>query len=179
MLFRSPRVIGPRKPSGNAKTPFGRRNTRRCWINSQFPLEIFIGLLSKHLETFKELENLQATALNAVKNHVLDGLAGHMTRQGEVLSSIAREKADLRPYLDQWEGLKPEVRQQLRDGKAGQILLALEDVAKGIQAKHQEMFGAEDTGVSGGAVGNAGASQESVAKQPDLSQTINAYRALQ
>ncbi len=158
------------------KTPFGKRNTRRCWINDRFPLETFTGLLGKHLETFRELESLQAAALEGVKNQILEGLSGLMTRQQDVMASISREKEALRPYLDQWEALKPEERQQLRNGRAGEILADLETVAKSIQAKHQEMFGGEDAAPGAGTEGGA---KDAPAKPADLSQTINIYRALQ
>jgi transposase len=140
-------------------------------------LETFTGLLGKHLETFRELESLQAAALQGVKNQVLEGLAGLMTRQADVMAAIAREKSELRPFLDQWEGLKPEVRQELRNGKAGDILTALETVAKSIQAKHQEMFGEDLGAATPGQGGAEGGGAE--AKPQDLSQTINIYRALQ
>ena len=152
---------------------------RRCWINDQFPLETFTGLLAKHLETFRELESLQATALKAVKNQVLEGLAGLMTRQGEILSAIAREKAELRPFLDQWEALRPEARERLRGGRAGEILLALENVAHAIQARHQDMFGADDGGIADPGKAQPGEAGQAAAQPADLSQTINIYRALQ
>jgi hypothetical protein len=143
-------------------------------------LEHFIGLLSKHLETFRELERLQGTALEAVKSQAMDGLADLLNRQGEVMASIGQEKSELRPLLDKWESLKPEVRQKLREGRAGNILTALETVAHAIQAKHQEMFGEEVAGAAAsGSTSEAGSGSDGSSAAQDLSQTINKYRALQ
>lgn len=149
-------------------------------------METFTGLLGKHLETFRELESLQAAALEGVKKQLLEGLSGLMTRQQEIMAAISKEKEGLRPYLDRWEALPPDERQQLRNGKAGEILGALEAVAKSIQSKHQEMFGGEDAGASaggsdgsGGSGGKSGQGAKEAAKPADLSQTINIYRALQ
>ena len=111
--------------------------------------------------------------------------AAMLARQQEIMGAIAKEKGELKPYLDQWEALQPEVRAKLRAGRPGEILEALETVAQGIQARHQEMFGADDpasatgaapTGASGKQAGGDPAKTE---KQPDLSQMINIYRALQ
>jgi len=133
---------------------------RRFWINTQFPLDTFIDLLSKHLKTFRELEALQAAALKSVKSQVVDGLTEVLGKQNEVITAITNEKSSLKPYLDQWESLDAKVREKLRSGKAGEILLALETVAHSIQSKHQEMFGGEEN------------------KSENLSQTINIYRAM-
>jgi hypothetical protein len=147
-------------------------------ISGQFPLETFTGLLAKHLETFRELERLQVTALEGVKSQGLEGLAAMLARQQEILAAIAGEKAELRPYLDQWEGLQADARAGMRAGRPGEILEALETVAQGIQARHQAMFGADDAGAQG-AAGTGGQPQKPDAKEPDLSQMINIYRAMQ
>lgn len=157
-----------------------------------FPLETFTGLLGKHLETFRELESLQSAALQGMKNQGMDGLAAMLARQQEILAAIALEKGGLRPFLDQWESLPAAERARLRQGRPGEILDALEGVAQTIQARHQEMFGADDAdmgsapaaggsasdpaapGVSGNVSGKAAQAQE-----PDLSQRINIYRGLQ
>ncbi|MDB5102527.1 MAG: hypothetical protein JWP91_216 [Fibrobacteres bacterium] len=106
-----------------------------------------------------------------------------LTRQQEILTAIAREKSALRPYLDQWEALKPEERTALRAGRPGEILESLESVAQTIQARHQEMFGADDPANPGppGAQGAPAGSPQAkdAAKEPDLSQMINIYRGLQ
>jgi len=80
-------------------------------------------------------------ALESVKSQGLEGLEALLTRQGEIMAAIAREKGELKPYLDQWEGLPAPERARLRAGRPGEILDALEGVAKGIQARHQAMFG--------------------------------------
>jgi hypothetical protein len=122
--------------------------------------------------------------LQGVKSRGLEGLTEMLARQREIMDAIAREKGDLRPYLDQWERLDSETRGRLRQGRPGEILDALEVVAKGIQARHQEMFGGDDpaSGETGGdrAAGNgeAGSAGES-AGRPDLSQVINIYRSMQ
>ena len=156
------------------KTRYGARSTRRCWISPQFPLGVFTGLLGRHLETFRTLEGIQKQALEGMKTQGMEGLAALMARQGEVLQAIGREKAELRPYLDQWEQLPPEARGALRKGEAGEILDALEAVAQGIAARHQEMFG-EDPGAAKPAQGEAKSGDE---PPQDLSQTINFYRGL-
>jgi hypothetical protein len=104
-----------------------------------------------------------------VKSQGLEGLAAMLARQQEIMAAIAREKAELRPYLDQWEGLPAAERARLRSGRPGEILDALEAVARGIQARHQAMFGDD-----GSAAAKAG-------EEPprDLSQMINLYRGLQ
>jgi len=108
----------------------------------------------------------------------LEGLEALMARQGEVLQSIGREKAALRPYLDQWERLPAEERGAHRRGEAGRILEALEAVAQGIQARHQEMFG-EDPGAARPGQGKPDADAGAEGAPPrDLSQTINLYRGL-
>ncbi|HKP95458.1 MAG TPA: hypothetical protein VJ385_06850 [Fibrobacteria bacterium] len=158
-------------------------------------METFTILLAKHLETFRELERLQMTALEGVKSQGLEGLTAMLTRQQEILAAIAREKGELRPYLDQWEAMRPEARAGMRSGRPGEILDALESVAQGIQARHQEMFGADEpvagTGNAAGAAAQGAAAQgagaqgagkeaaQGPAKEPDLSQMINIYRALQ
>lgn len=141
--------------------------------------------MARHLETFRVLEGIQVKALDGMKSQGLEGLAAMMASQQEVLAAIAREKAELKPYLDRWEGLRPEQRTRLRQGKAGEILDALEGVAKGIAARHQDWFGedpggapAARPGAPGAAAGQAGA-EGAAAQAPDLSQTINIYRALQ
>lgn len=106
----------------------------------------------------------------------MEGLAALMARQGEVLQAIGREKAELRPYLDRWEQLPADERGAHRQGEAGRILDALEAVAQGIQARHQEMFG-EDPGAARPAPGNQGTGAEAAPPQ-DLSQTIKFYRGL-
>ena len=142
-------------------------------------METLIGLLTKHLETFRELESLQVSALHAVKNQILEGLPELITRQSDIMSSIAREKTELRPFLDQWEGLKPEVRQELRNGRAGEIQKELEKVAHAIQARHQEMFGADDVGsAESGQIQGEKQGPDSASPPPNLSETINSYRAL-
>ena len=134
-----------------------------------FPLETFSGLLARHLETFREFERLQLSALEGVKSQGLEGLAAMLARQQEIMAAIAREKGDLKPYLDQWEALPAQERALLRAGRPGEILDALEAVAKGIQARHQAMFGGDD--------GAGGKGKEEPPR--DLSQTINLYRGLQ
>lgn len=137
---------------------------------------VFTGLLGRHLETFRTLEEIQKQALACMQNQGMEGLADLMDRQAEVLQAIGREKAELRPYLDEWERLPAEERGAHRQGQAGSILDALEAVAQGIQARHQEMFG-EDPGGGKPAQGAQGA--EAVPAPPqDLSQTINLYRGL-
>jgi hypothetical protein len=133
-------------------------------------LETFTGLLARHLDTFKELERLQMAALAGVKSQGMEGLEAILARQNELLAAIAREKGELKPFLDRWEGLAAEERARLRAGRPGEILDALEAVAKGIQARHQAMFGDD-----------AGASAAAAKEEPprDLSQTINLYRGLQ
>ncbi len=116
-----------------------------------------------------------------------------LVRQQEVMAGIAKEKDQLRPYLDQWEGLRADTRAQLRAGRAGEIMAALETVAEGIQARHAEMFGADESAVArGGSGGQAGAPNGPAGAKPpggdgakpdpqapDLSQMINIYRAMQ
>lgn len=92
-----------------------------------------------------------------------------LVRQSEIMDAIAREKGEIKPYLDRWEGLAAPERARLRAGRPGEILDALETVAKGIQARHQAMFG--DDGSA------AKPSQEEPPR--DLSQMINLYRGLQ
>lgn len=135
-----------------------------------FPLETFTGLLARHLETFREFERLQVSALEGVKSQGLEGLAAMLARQQEIMAAIAREKGELKPYLDQWEGLPAGERAKLRAGRPGEILDALEQVAKGIQARHQAMFGGDDA---------SGAKPATEEPPRDLSQTINLYRGLQ
>jgi len=109
-------------------------------------------------------------ALESVKSKGLEGLEALLARQGEIMAAIAREKGELKPYLDQWEGLPAPERARLRAGRPGEILDALEGVAKGIQARHQAMFGDD------------GSAPSSAAKEEpprDLSQMINLYRGLQ
>ncbi|MEO7424907.1 MAG: hypothetical protein ABI036_06960 [Fibrobacteria bacterium] len=151
-------------------------------------METFTGLLAKHLETFRELESLQVKALEGMKSNGLEGLAAMLARQQDVMSAIALEKSGLRPYLDQWEGLQSEMRAQLRAGRPGEILQALETVAQGIQARHAEMFGADEMSGLGNrsapsAAGGAKPADGGIAKDPpsapDLSQMINIYRAMQ
>jgi hypothetical protein len=105
----------------------------------------------------------------------MEGLAALMARQGEVLEAIGREKAELRPYLDRWEQLPADERGTYRQGDAGRILDALEAVAQGIQARHQEMFG-EDPGAAKPEPGKPQA--PAPAPPQDLSQTIKFYRGL-
>lgn len=140
----------------------------------EFPLEIFIGLLTRHLETFRLLEVLQVKALDGMKGRGVEGLAAMLASQQEVLVAIAREKAELKPLLDSWETLDPARRGQLREGRAGEILDALEAVAKSIQARHQEMFGDDPKETN-----PAAAPAPAAASGQDLSQTINLYRSLQ
>ncbi len=147
-------------------------------------MEVFTAKLDCHLQTFRELESLQEEALAAVKNNVLEGLSNLMLRQSAVLKSIGEEKADLKPYLDQWESLSKESRENLRQGRAGEILDLLEKVAHGIGAKHQAMFGGEGINENGsglgGSAGNNGDKNgevESDSAQNGLNQTINLYRA--
>ena len=154
-------------------------------IFGSFPLETFTGLLGKHLETFRELESLQSAALQGMKNQGLDGLAAMLAKQQEILAAIGREKGGLRPFLDQWEGLPADERARLRTGRPGEILDALEAVAQAIQARHQEMFGADDA-APGSAPASArdssasgGSDKEAPVQEPDLSQRINIYRGLQ
>ena len=125
--------------------------------------------MARHLETFKEFERLQMSALEGVKSQGLEGLAAMLARQQEIMAAIAREKGELKPYLDQWEGLPAAERARLRAGRPGEILDALEAVAHGIQARHQAMFGDD------------GASAKPAKEEPpqDLSQMINLYRGLQ
>lgn len=145
--------------------------------------------MARHLETFRELERLQMTALEGVKNQGLEGLAAMLARQQEIMADIARGKAELKPYLDQWEGLPADVRAKLRAGRPGEILEALETVAQGIQSRHQAMYGADEPvapdssgnvpAPGNGPAGAAGKAAADAEKQPDLSQMINIYRALQ
>src|SRR4051812_29492532 len=107
-------------------------------------------------------------ALESVKSQGLEGLEAMLTRQSEIMDAIAREKGELKPYLDQWERLPSPERARLRAGRPGEILDALEGVAKGIQARHQAMFGDD---------GSAPAAKEDPPR--DLSQMINLSRGLQ
>lgn len=128
-------------------------------------------MLARHLDTFKEFERLQMAALEGVKAQGLEGLASMLARQQEIMSAIAREKGELKPFLDQWEKLQPADRSRLRAGRPGEILDALEAVARGIQSRHQAMFGDDGSGKPA-----AGAQEE---PPRDLSQMINLYRGLQ
>lgn len=145
-------------------------------ISDAFPLDIFTGLLARHLETFKALENLQAKALQGMGAQSVDGIAALMAGQQDVLMSIAREKAELKPYLDEWEKLAPEERGRLRQGKAGEILDALETVARGIQARHQDWFGEDPGTEKAKPAGEAG--KPAAAEAQDISQKIKLYRGL-
>ena len=157
-------------------------------IIGPFPLDTFTGLLGKHLETFRELESLQSAALQGMKNQGIDGLAAMLARQQEILAAIALEKGGLRPFLDQWESLPAAERARLRAGRPGEILDALEAVAQAIQARHQEMFGADDARMGSAPAARTsttdsaaagGSGQEAPSQEPDLSQRINIYRGLQ
>lgn len=150
-------------------------------ISEVFPLEVFTNLLARHLETFRKLEGLQVKALDGMKSQGMEGLAALLASQQDVLLAIAREKAELKPHLDRWELLQPELRSQLRKGKAGEILDALEAVAQGIQARHQDWFGAEpgDTPTPKAGSADQTAGKDAGEAAPDLSQTINIYRSLQ
>lgn len=132
-------------------------------------METFTGLLARHLDTFREFERLQIAALESVKSQGLEGLEAMLARQNEIMAAIAREKGELKPYLDQWEGLPAQERARLRAGRPGEILDGLETVAKGIQARHQAMFGDD------------GSAPAAAKEEPprDLSQMINLYRGLQ
>lgn len=108
-----------------------------------------------------------------------------LAKQQEILSAIGREKAGLRPFLDQWEGLPAAERARMRKGRPGEILDALEAVANTIQARHQAMFGADDavpgsaSSAGTGPSPSAGSGNDTSAQEPDLSQRINIYRGLQ
>lgn len=144
--------------------------------------------MGKHLETFRALEGLQTAALEGMKSQGIEGLTAMLAKQQEILAAIGMEKGGLRPFLDQWESLPATERARLRAGRPGEILDALEAVAKTIQARHQAMFGADDaalgaapsagTGPSGAAP-SAGSGKDSPAPETDLSQRINIYRGLQ
>jgi hypothetical protein len=138
-------------------------------ISSEFPLETFTALIAKHLESFRTLESLQVAALEGMKNQGVEGLADLLQRQQAVYVDIAGQMAELKPLLTKWEGLRPEVREKLRQGKPGEILTALETVAQSIQGRHKEMFGGEPG--------------DKTAEKPDegadLSQRLNLYRGLQ
>ncbi len=140
-------------------------------------METFVRLLSRHLDTFRGLETLQAAALKGVQNQAVESLTDLLAKQGDVMTAIAREKAELKPYLDQWESLDAGLKQELRAGKPGEILMALESIAQSIQARHQDMFGADDSAASGSGQKQGQATGSPPA--PDLAQTINIYRALQ
>lgn len=131
---------------------------------------------------------MQTAALEGVKKQGLEGLAAMLTRQQEILASIAREKGELRPFLDQWEGLPADDRSKLRAGRPGEILESLESVAQTIQARHQEMFGgdaapgASGAGTPAGSIPQSGAgagNPPAAGNEADLSQRINIYRGLQ
>ncbi|MEO6097019.1 MAG: hypothetical protein ABIW76_15605 [Fibrobacteria bacterium] len=138
---------------------------------------------------------MQTAALEGVKKQGLEGLASMLSRQQEILASIAKEKGELRPFLDQWEGLPAVERGKLRAGRPGMILESLESVAQTIQARHQEMFGSDAStaipsdpgaGTSGpgslpprGQGGQGGGNAPTAGNEADLSQRINIYRGLQ
>jgi hypothetical protein len=135
---------------------------------------------------------LQTAALEGVKKQGLEGLAAMLSRQQEILASIAREKGELRPFLDQWEGLPAAERSRLRAGRPGEILESLESVAQTIQARHQDMFGGDAApGIppasgadpsapgSGPQGGPGGGNPPAAGNEADLSQRINIYRGLQ
>jgi hypothetical protein len=132
---------------------------------------------------------LQTAALEGVKKQGLEGLAAMLSRQQEILASIAREKEELRPFLDQWEALPAAERSKLRAGRPGEILESLESVAQTIQARHQDMFGgdpaaglpaASGPGTSApGSTPQGGAGAQAGGSEADLSQRINIYRGLQ
>jgi hypothetical protein len=138
---------------------------------------------------------LQTAALEGVKKQGLEGLAAMLTRQQEILASIAREKGELRPFLDQWEGLPAAERSRLRAGRPGEILESLESVAQTIQARHQDMFGGDPasglppaSGAPGAGAsapgsgpqgGPGGGNPPAAGNEADLSQRINIYRGLQ
>jgi hypothetical protein len=142
-------------------------------ISSAFPLDTFTGLMSKHLESFRTLESLQKAALEGMKNQGVEGLADLLQKQQQVYVDIAGQMAEIKPLLNQWESLPAPEREKLRQGKAGEILAALEDVAQAIQKRHKEMFG-------GDAEAPAADGAEKPAEGPvDISQRINLYRGLQ
>jgi len=122
--------------------------------------------------------------LQGVNSKGLEGLTAMLARQREIMARIADEKSELRPYLDQWEKLDSESRSRLRRGRPGEILDALEAVAKGIHARHEAMFGGDGTvpGDAGAAPAAGTAAKDAPGEAsgaPDLSQVINIYRSLQ
>lgn len=134
-------------------------------------------MLGRHLETFRKLEGMQSQALEGMKSQGMEGLAALMAGQQDVLQSIAREKAELKPHLDRWESLDPEERARLRQGKAGEILDALETVARNIAARHKDWFG-DDGSAAPESSKEGGAVKKDNQPPQDLSQTINMYRGL-
>jgi hypothetical protein len=148
-------------------------------ISSEFPLETFTALMSKHLESFRSLESLQVKALEGMKNQGVEGLADLLQRQQAVYVDIAGQMAEIKPLLNEWEALQPAERERLRQGKPGEILAALEDVAQAIQKRHREMFGGEAPAAAA-AEGGAQAADPAKSEGPvDISQRINLYRGLQ
>ena len=134
--------------------------------------------MARHLEGFKTLEGLQVSALEAMKSRGVEGLTELLARQQAVLSEIADRKAELKSYLDRWQALEPSERERLRQGKAGEILAAMDAVANAIQGRHQDWFGAELPAAGAAPAKDAGSADKG-GEAGDLSQMINIYRGLQ
>jgi len=90
----------------------------------------------------------------------------------------ADRKAELKSYLDRWQALEPSERERLRQGKAGEILAAMDAVANAIQGRHQDWFGAELPAAGAAPAKDAGSADKG-GEAGDLSQMINIYRGLQ
>jgi hypothetical protein len=120
---------------------FGKKSTRRFSINQHAPFrERFTRLLQQELKALREIESLQAEALQCLNQGAFSGLMDLVQKQETVQAQMAKTREEISPLLKRFESFTPAEKTAIRQAGVGELLEAIEAVAASIQGRHQGAF---------------------------------------
>lgn len=120
--------------------PFGEKNTRRYLISNWTEKHTadLVRLLEEHYLTFQQYAALQGSLTEALNKGISIDLAVYTEKNNLLNAQISQEKNNLSPYLEQWATLSLEDKNQLMQGKLGELLQKIEVTAQYIETLARE-----------------------------------------
>jgi hypothetical protein len=99
-----------------------------------------MALLRQELMALRELQALQASALDCLNQGAFSGLMELVQKQEGVQLRIAHARKDLAPMLKTFEALPLDTKHTFREQGVAAVLAEIEQVAHAIQGRHQVAF---------------------------------------